>query len=513
MKHYFLLLVLAIFATSCSKKVDFKGTVKGGSPLERVEFIEASGVATLPLVNTGVDKDGNFSGSFDAPRDGMYVITYGGKENLIYLKQGEKLEISGNGETFPQEFVITGDAKNNNDFLQAAQKFMMNYTQNLNLQENMAKDEKSFLVDIKKIDADLMKNIDENGAKFKADKTVIEWKKNDIRTGLLSLLPQYEAFQKQTSGNPAFKISKGISDFEESLQKDKELMVKDHPAYRNYLLTKMSEDFGKFAEAQPKGAVEPTTSEMFSMYLKKRTELSQTTKDYLLAYIIAQADLQPTATKEAQAKVSKIIDEEIKDATIKKDLKTIQFAIGGLKIGEALPNASLITADGKAFKTADFKGKPTLLMFYASWTPYIQESTIPILNQVIGFYKKDMNFAFINFDDTKEQFTKTSTALFKETPGTNYYAEGGLTSDFAKKFAIYGFKLQPSFVIVDKDGKVASRLFFNLGDPELVAALDKATGLKAPEVQAQPEITLQNDINAPKKETPAKEETTEKAAK
>ena len=41
MKHYFLLLVLAIFATSCSKKVDFKGTVKGGSPLERVEFIEA----------------------------------------------------------------------------------------------------------------------------------------------------------------------------------------------------------------------------------------------------------------------------------------------------------------------------------------------------------------------------------------------------------------------------------------------------------------------------------------
>ena len=505
MKHYFLLLVLAIFATSCSKKVDFKGTVKGGSPLERVEFIEASGVATLPLVNVGIDKDGNFSGSFDAPKDGMYVITYGGKENLIYLKQGQKLEISGKGDTFPQEFVITGDAKNNNDFLQAAQKFMINYTQKLNLQEKMTKDQKGFLAEMKKIDADLMKNIDENGEKFKADKKVIEWKKNDIRTGMLSLFPQYEAFQKQTSGNPAFKIGKEVSDFEESLQKDKDLMVTDHPAYRNYLLTKMSEDFGKFAEAQPKGAVEPTTSEMFSKYLKKRTELSQTTKDYLLAYIIAQADLQPTATKEAQEKVTKIIDEEIKDATIKKDLKTIQFAIGGLKIGETPPDASLVTADGKAFKTADFKGKPTMLLFYASWTPYIKESTVPILNQVIAFYKKDMNFAFINFDDTKEQFAKTSAAIFKGMPGTNYYAEGGLTSDFAKKFAIYGFKLQPSFIILDKEGKVASRLFFNLGDPELITALDKATGLVAPPVAPQPEITLQNDINAPKADAPKEE--------
>ena len=166
MKKYFLLLVLAIFATSCSKKVDFKGIVKGGSPLERVEFIEASGVATLPLVNTGVDKNGNFSGSFNAPKDGMYVITYAGKENLIYLKQGQNLEISGNGETFPQEFKIVGDAKNNNDFLQAVQKFMMDYTQKLDLQTKMGKDEKAFLADMKKIDADLMKNVEENGEKI-----------------------------------------------------------------------------------------------------------------------------------------------------------------------------------------------------------------------------------------------------------------------------------------------------------------------------------------------------------
>ncbi len=283
MKKYFLLLVLALFFTSCSKKVDFSGTIKGGSPLERVEFIEASGVATLPLVNIGIDKDGKFSGSFDAPKDGMYVLTYAGKENLIYLKQGQKLQISGNAETFPQEFKIEGDAKNNNDFIQAVQKFMTNYTQNLNLAEIVGKDEKAFLVDMKKIEADLMKNIDETAEKTKADKQAVEWKKEDIRTGILSVLPNYEMQKKQTTGNPAYKSSKAFTDFEESLQKDKEKMVADHPAYRNYLLSKMGEDFQKFAEAKPKTAVEPTTSEMFAEYLKKREEISQKTKDYLLA--------------------------------------------------------------------------------------------------------------------------------------------------------------------------------------------------------------------------------------
>ncbi len=62
MKKYLLLLLLAVFTLSCSKKVEVEGRVSGGSPLERMEFIDASGVATLPLVNLGSDKNGVFKG-------------------------------------------------------------------------------------------------------------------------------------------------------------------------------------------------------------------------------------------------------------------------------------------------------------------------------------------------------------------------------------------------------------------------------------------------------------------
>jgi hypothetical protein len=56
------------------------------------------------------------------------------------------------------------------------------------------------------------------------------------------------------------------------------------------------------------------------------------------------------------------------------------------------------------------------------------------LKEVVNFYKSKMNFVFVNVDDTKDQFIKTSNAMFKGIPGTNVYAEGGLSSDIAKKY-------------------------------------------------------------------------------
>lgn len=487
MKKYLLLFIIAVFVMSCSKKVEVKGKITNGSPLERIEFIEASGVATLPLANIGIKNDGTFTGSFEAPKSGMYVISYGGKQNLIYLKGGQALNISGNGMTFPMEYVITGDAKKNNDFFTATQKYLTNYAQTVNMNELMMKDEATFLKGVKKIEADINKNVDENLKKFNPDNEIVKWKKNDIASTLLSILNQYELSHKQM-GNPSFKVTKAFTDYENKLQENKDQMVKENPAYRSYLLSKMSPDFQKYAEAKSKGKTDITTSELFNQYLKEKKDISQLTKDYLLAFVMAQSDIHPGTPEKTVEKIRKIIDEDIKDSAIKEDLKKIQFAINGFKIGEQAPEAALIKQDGKSYKLSDNKGKPYMLAFYASWNPYISEATVPVLKEVVNFYKSKMNFVFVNVDDTKDQFIKTSNSLLKGVTGTNVYGEGGLTSDAAKKYGIYGFKL-PCFVVVDKNGKIASKPFFNLGDPELVTVLDKQTGLSAPKVD--PRIQLQ----------------------
>ncbi|AZA52250.1 TlpA family protein disulfide reductase [Chryseobacterium sp. G0201] len=487
MKKYLLLFIIAVFVMSCSKKVEVKGKITGGSPLERIEFIEASGVATLPLANIGLKNDGTFEGNFEAPKSGMYVISYGGKQNLVYLKAGQALNISGNGQTFPSEYVITGDAKKNNDFFTAAQKYLTNYAQTVNMNELMTKDEPTFIKGIQKVEADINKNIEENVKKFNPDNEVVQWKKNDIASTLLSIMTQYDMSHKQM-GNPSFKVTKAFTDYENKLQANKDEMVKDNPAYRSYLLSKMSPDFQKYAEAKSKGKTDVTTSELFNQFLKDKKDVSQITKDYLLAFVMAQSDIHPNTPEKTSDKIKKIIDEDIKDATIKADLKKIQFAINGFKIGEVAPEGALVKQDGKAYKLSENKGKPYMLAFYASWNPYIGEATVPVLKEVANFYKSKMNFVFVNVDDTKDQFVKTSNSLLKGITGVNVYADGGLNSDIAKKYGVYGFKL-PCFIIIDKDGKIASKPFFNLGDPELVTVLDKQTGLSAPKVD--PNVQLQ----------------------
>ncbi|PZU81486.1 MAG: thioredoxin [Chryseobacterium sp.] len=486
MKKYLFLLLVAFMAVSCSK-VKVEGNIKGGSPLERIEFIEASGVATLPLVNIGVDEKGNFKGEFKAPKNGMYAVTYAGKMNFIYLKKGQDLKISGEATTFPEVYKIEGDAKKNNDFITEAQKYLQSYSSKLNMQL-LQKKEADFLNEIKKVYADLEKNLDDTADKVGPDSDVVKLKKDELATNILTFLVQYESAHGQVAGDPSFKVSKAFVDYEKSLTKNNDRMVEDLPIYRNYLLNKLGKDFQDYAVKQ-KDKDSASMSTIFARFLTTNKELSQKTKDYLLAFVIAKFDLNPYTSD--VVKIRKVSDDYIKDSGVKNDLNSAINAVFGLMKGEEAPKTSFLKLDGKTGDFSELKGKPTLVMTYASWNPYIAQSTIPVLKEVVNFYKSKINFAFVNVDDTKEQFTKTANAMLKGIPGSNFYAEGGLSSDYAKKFFIYGFKI-PGFFLLDKDGKVVSQTFYNLGDGKFVEEMNKISGLQAPSIS--PQVQLQNDL-------------------
>lgn len=497
MSKYFLMLMVAFTALSCSKKIEVKGNFAGGSPLERIEFLDASGVATLPLVNLGVDAKGSFSGSFEAPKNGMYIMSYAGKTAMIYLKGGQSLNISGQAANFPNQFTITGDAKNNNDFLLEVQKFVQGYTSKINVGEMVTKNEAAFLKDVERIKTDIDKNIDASAKKLSADSDAAEWKKDELRASILGLMNQYEINHAQATQNPNFKVSKAFTDAVAKLDTDSDRLLKTQPIYRNYLLGKLSPEIQKFASTN-KGNTNEIPSVMFARFLDTKKDMPQLNKDYLLAYVLS-GDLAPGLSPENATAISKIVQDKIKNAEIKKEMEKIQFVVIGPKIGSDVPTSKLIRQDGSDVKLGDVQGKPTLVMFYASWNPYINEGTIPVLKEVVNFYKSKMNFTYVNFDDTKDQFVKTSNAMLKGIPGNNVYGEGGMNSQIAKDLGIYGFKL-PSFIVLDKNGKVASRIFNNLGDQDLINILDKVSGLKAPSVQ--PEVQLQNDLIAPPMQAP-----------
>ncbi|MDY6024624.1 TlpA disulfide reductase family protein [Bergeyella zoohelcum] len=499
------LFLLGLLFIACSKKIEIEGTVKGGSPLERLEITEASGVATLPLINIGADEKGKFTGSFEAPKNGMYLLSYGGQQNIFFLKRGQKFEFQGQAGTFPTEFTIKGEAYANNEFLKQAQKALLERTKRVDIMQELQKGEENFVAVFTKIQNELEKKFDELAEKHKADKEVLQWKKADLRTGILSVIPQVIMMKKQTSGNPNYKPHKSLADFENKLQDNSDELLKEHPLYRQYLLSKISDDFQKFVEKN-QGKVEQSTTQLFVDFLKGRKELTQTAKDYLTAFIIAQYELSQNTTEDNKKKLNDLIEKEIKDTSVKESMKKLLFVIGGFSKGEEAPKATLKTTDGKSFSLDSQKGKPTLLVTYASWTLMLQEINMPIIKQMVDFYKSKFNVVYINFDDTEAQFKKTSSALLKGYHGTPAYAEGGLNSEFAKKYGIYAFKLAPGLLVLDKEGKIAGPSFYNPGEQEFVKLMDQLSGLKAPEI-SQDGVSLQNDLLSPPTsgETPAAE--------
>ena len=359
------MLMVAFVAMSCSKKVEVTGNFAGGSPLERIEFIEASGVATLPLMNIGVDSKGSFAGSFEAPKDGMYIMTYAGKQGMIYLKGGQKLNISGQAEAFPGKFTVSGDAKKNNDFIQEALAQIQTYATQINVGEMVTKDEATFLKEVEKVRVELEKRIDAAAKKSSPDSDAVQWKKDEMNASILGLMSQYEMNHAQATGKPDFKVSKNFTDAEAKLKKDNDRMLKNQPIYRNYLLGKLSQEFQTYATANNKSG-EETSSVLFSQFLDTKKDMPQLEKDYLLAFVMSNSDINPSTTPENSAKINKIITEKIKDSEIKKDLERIQFVLSGPKMGEAIASSPLVKEDGSAFKLTDNKAKPAMVMFYAS---------------------------------------------------------------------------------------------------------------------------------------------------
>ena len=317
MSKYFLMLLVAFVAMSCSKKVEVSGNFAGGSPLERIEFIEASGVATLPLVNMGVDSKGSFSGSFDAPKNGMYIMTYAGKQGMVYLKAGQKFNISGQADAFPAKFTVTGDAKKNNDFIQEALTQIQTYASQINVGELVTKDEAAFLKEVEKVRGELEKRIDDAAKKTSPDSEAIQWKKDEMNASILGLLNQYEMNHGQSSGKVDFKVTKNFKDAEEKLKKDNDRMLKNQPIYRNYLLGKLSQEFQAYAEANNKTGME-TSSVMFSNFLDTKKDVPQLAKDYLLAFVMSNSDINPSTTPENAVKLIRLSKRKLKMLKSKK---------------------------------------------------------------------------------------------------------------------------------------------------------------------------------------------------
>jgi peroxiredoxin len=149
--------------------------------------------------------------------------------------------------------------------------------------------------------------------------------------------------------------------------------------------------------------------------------------------------------------------------------------------GQLAPDFTLPGNDGKTYTLSDFRGKkPVLLEFMAPWCPHCQKDST-ILNQVYNMYK-DTNLQMLgvsahpygrDWEDkvSENQYTAPLTSKPISMDDLNWFRDTFhvpyplLLDKQVKAADQYGIAYFPTIYILDKDGKVASMIQSEQGNP------------------------------------------------
>lgn len=117
-------------------------------------------------------------------------------------------------------------------------------------------------------------------------------------------------------------------------------------------------------------------------------------------------------------------------------------------IGEAMPSVTIVTADSKEKTSADFKGKKTVYVAWASWCTDCQQE-LPILNELRKNYQDTIEFVPVNLLVKGETPEKGQAYLKDNQLEFNYYSDK--EKNFQKALEIHSI---PTMIFVDQEGKI-----------------------------------------------------------
>jgi len=114
---------------------------------------------------------------------------------------------------------------------------------------------------------------------------------------------------------------------------------------------------------------------------------------------------------------------------------------------KAAPDLSLTLLDGSNFQLSDYKGRPVMINFFASWCLPCREE-IPALIKIHNTYrKKGVTFVAIAIDDSRKEVNK----LIAKT-GFNFPIGLDETGKIKEAFGVYGL---PTSFFIRKDSTIS----------------------------------------------------------
>ena len=148
--------------------------------------------------------------------------------------------------------------------------------------------------------------------------------------------------------------------------------------------------------------------------------------------------------------------------------------------GEPAPRLELHDLKGGAHKLEDYRGKPVVLNFWATWcVPCAAE--MPLLNEMQTRYKGKVVFIAASVDD--DNMKPSVQAFIKKHKGRALTVMMGADLESPHVFGLPD--AMPGTVFIDSDGNIIDRLSGALKRPELEDRLKKLAGDPASPQRAQ----------------------------
>ncbi|KAF0091839.1 MAG: redoxin domain protein [Fusobacteria bacterium] len=135
--------------------------------------------------------------------------------------------------------------------------------------------------------------------------------------------------------------------------------------------------------------------------------------------------------------------------------------------GQVAKDFTVIDVDGKEVSLSDFKGKPVVINFWASWCPPCKEE-MPFYNEVYKELGDEVQFMMVDLVDGSRETVATAKAFVKE----NGY-EFPVFFDTDQEAAIaYGIYSIPTSIFIDADGKVVRSITGSMTKDDLLEEIE-----------------------------------------
>ena len=119
-------------------------------------------------------------------------------------------------------------------------------------------------------------------------------------------------------------------------------------------------------------------------------------------------------------------------------------------VGASIPNFTVKSQEGKTLTKADVTGKPTLMVFFASWCPHCQAEAPRI--KEIAATNPDLNIVMIGVGDRE---TPADIYGFQQKFNLPFPTYADPTAgDAGKAAAAFGVQSYPTLIAVDRNGIV-----------------------------------------------------------